>query len=212
MTEEREQREHKPKFQSLVDKLQTAGIVIGLILGLRQPPAPGSEEEKRVPSWVISSFDFLTNEDEIMFNQALDAHPNTDLKTIEGDFRDRMKSDGYAENKYRSLLAGIWQKFLDQIRKPAPKDESSGRLTFGSIQLNNSCIAFFDQLIDAVQPGRSAEEIYQLQKKAADNRKLLVKKSIFHKIREHPILSLVIFISGILSLPCIFYWILYAIL
>jgi len=189
---------HKPMGRFLIENFQTIGIIISILLGLREKPAPGSEEERSIPNWFLHLFPSLTQEDEIEFNLARDSYPDTNLRAVETTFREAIIRDGYDETNYRLMLVGLRREYTDRLHHPAPEDKSGGRLSFEPITLRDSCTEFFSELLAESSAAGTPEEIYERQKKIALGRKLLKKtgtlKRVAHWVHENKLKTILLLI------------------
>lgn len=196
-------------------------ILLSIILGLKPSPKPGETlpSGKEVPSWFMSAFPWLTNEDEKEYNFALssytDPEPISDpafdleVKIAAEEFERKIATEGiYDEVKYRVLVVEIHREFIEQTRRPAPKDESGGRVKFANITINNPFHEFMGRLF--------AETDFELQKQIALDRKLLREKHFLKKCfewsRKNKLLTIVIVFTGMVALFTFLSSILYALL
>ena len=153
--------------------------------------------------------------DEIEYNLLRDSHPNPLAKAVEANFRRNLvkDKDGFDETKYRVRLVELRREFMEQLRHPAPKDESGGRLAFEKMTLKDSATEFITELINEVTTGKGPKRIYERQKKIALDRKLIEKtgliKKYFHWIVTNKFFAATLLLSTTIVLFCLFYWFLY---
>lgn len=207
---ESEKSKHEPlekkkeKFEKLSETIQYLGILGAIIMGLRQPPKPGEAVvgDKQVPDWLLSAFPQFTAEDEVEYNiilSSLNATGKIALKMFEF----LLKQEGvYDEVKFRVLLVKIRREFLDKMRNPVPENKST-TLTFGKLQLNDPVSDFAALLENENVAGRTPEQVFSNQKLIADNIKLLEKKSIFKKLSENKIATILWFLFIVFAIIAI---------
>ena len=181
-----EEREIKrlPLWEIILENAQTLGIVLGIMLGLRQPPKPGEAGPggKEIPGWLLKIFSSLTKEDETEYNLILDSFPDGGIRPIEAEFRKDFIADGYDETDYRLSLVDLRREYMERLRNPAPEDKSGGRLAFTSITLRDSCTEFFSELLTESNTTSTPKEIFERQKKIALDRKILKKTGLLKRI------------------------------
>jgi hypothetical protein len=212
--------ESKRRMWRLIsENAQTIGIVLSLALGLRDKPAPGSDEEKSLPGWFVSALPGLTDIDEIWQNLIIDSHPDRRIKAIERAFRKKASYDPemrYDIEKYRTRLLGMRREYIELLLKTAPKNEQGNRLQVEPLMLRDSCYEFFTELIEEVDRLGNTDEIYQRQKEIALYRNILVPmgsiKKTLHAAGNNKLPSLSVIIMIITLLLCGIFWIPYCLL
>ena len=177
------------KWLAWVEKFQDIGILVGIILGLRQSPKSGEPSrpgEKQVPNWILSAFPSMTDEDEIEYNLVLSSNPNKDAIEAMEEFDENIREEGvYDEVKLRVRLVEIRREFLERLNHPAPKDESGGRLNFSVITIKDPVIEIMDRILEEeTYSTKTFKELFERQKRIAINRKLLEKKHFLKKCFE----------------------------
>lgn len=185
MTEEKKEGASHSKFDKIWEFLQTSGVIGAILLGARQPPKQGETLPggKEVPGWLMSAFPSLTNEDEKEYNFALSSHDGVGARSAAEDFERNILAEGiYDEVKYRVVVVEIHREFMEQIRRPAPKDESGGRLKFAEITICNPFHEFMDRILAEKNAGGIQKEIFERQKQIALDRKLLEKIHLAKKV------------------------------
>jgi hypothetical protein len=203
--------EHKHKggiLHSLAERLDDIVLILSLIWGLREKPPRGSDEEKRIPGWLLSFLYHFTREDNSEFNLILDSHSNPEARQVELKFRLRMIKDGWDVDYYRLGLVWDRREFRERMNYPPPEDKSSGRIKFGPMVVNDSSVAFLSELIEISKKYKTAEAIYRHQLKCAESRMLLKKTSLSKKIvswilanKALAILILLVVLTTIICLP-----------
>jgi hypothetical protein len=179
-TEDRDHREGKRFLANfLMENFQWILIIFSVILGLRKPPEAGETAAggKEIPGWILKIFSSLTKEDETEFNLILDSFPGGGIRPVEAKFREDFIADGYDETDYRLSVVDLRREYLERLRNPAPEDKSGGRLTFASLALQDSAIAFLSEILAESAKSGTPEEIFERQKKLALERKLIKKVS-----------------------------------
>ncbi|MDX9913407.1 MAG: hypothetical protein RBS77_02410 [Candidatus Moranbacteria bacterium] len=169
----------------LYDNLQSAGIILAMLMGMGQRPAPGSPEEKRIPDWVWSFIpEQFSIEDEVWTNLIKSSCTNPDAVKVERLFREKISNDPerFDIGKYRVMLMEMRKEYLEQSRKPVVKNEDNTRLVFETTTFRDPCNTFFAELVDESNRGGSAKKIYERQKKIALDSHLLIRMSTPKKI------------------------------
>jgi hypothetical protein len=193
-----EKEEKSWLWRMIRENAQDFLILLSIILGLRPHPKEGETlpSGKQTPNWILSMFPSFTDEDEVEFNLTRDSHNDPLARRTEATFRENFIADGFDETKYRVRFIKFRREYLEQLRNPAPEDKSGGRLSFTRITLKDSATEFLTELITEAQAGGTPMEIYKRQRKMALDRKLLVKTGIFHWIRKHKTVSIMILLAA----------------
>lgn len=167
--------------KTLIDweKLQTFGILIAMLMGLKSKPAPGSPEEKQIPDWVIALIpESWTLEDESWRGLIINSCENLEASEVERIFRENIEKDpeGYDAGEYRKRLTHREKEYIKESSKTSVKNEPDARVTFKPIERRNPCNAFLLELIaEAKKQGVDEKEIYKNQKRIAISDDYLVK-------------------------------------
>lgn len=160
--------------------------------------------EKQTPNWILSIFPSWTDEDEVEYDLALTSHTEMKAKKSAEEFEENLKKEGvYDEVKYRVRVVKKHREFIEQVKHPAPKDDSGGRLNFQVITISSPVLEFMDRLLEEKTKGGTSEEIFERQKRIAINRKFIEKKHWLKKISENKTDAILTILAAILVLIAI---------
>ncbi|HRZ95734.1 MAG TPA: hypothetical protein P5262_04205 [Candidatus Moranbacteria bacterium] len=196
------------------ENIQDVALGILLVLGFKKPSQSGTVQfqgqERQVPDWFLSAFPGLTRDDENEYNLALDSHPDPKARIAAEEFWEMVKKDElYDEVRYVVNIVELRREFIERLRRPAPKDESGGRLGFDPLTQRDSINIFFNRLLEEKSRGGSPEEIYKRQKEIALKRKLLPKKHLFKRLLENKASAIMYFFATLFFAFGFMYFILY---
>ncbi|KKP77798.1 MAG: hypothetical protein A2271_02000 [Candidatus Moranbacteria bacterium RIFOXYA12_FULL_35_19] len=195
--EEKATPQAKPKERNFLSILKSEildNVLLGILLFLgvkhqSDSNIGGGGREKQAPDWILSAFPGLTRDDDNEYGIIINSHREnsdaTETKIVAKEFHSNIVSEGiYDGVKYIVNLVKLRREFTERTKNPLPEDKSGGRISYERIVINDPALAFISELLKEKNDGGTAEEIFERQKKRADEINLLQKKHLLKRSSE----------------------------